>query len=62
MPKDRDDNFTAILNALKQLHATYPQLRFGQLILNAVQDINVDLYYIRDENLLHDLTIYQKKG
>ena len=39
-----------ILNQLKSLWSSYPDLRLGQLILNVVKD--PVLYYLEDEELI----------
>lgn len=42
-----------ILNRLKQVWETHPDLRLGQLILNVVEDPT--LYYIEDDDLIDRL-------
>lgn len=49
------------INIAKQIWKMHPDLRFGQLILNAI-DNKEDLYYIEDDKLLEKIiSLYSKK-
>lgn len=51
------ERIKVILERLEKLWKKYPDLRLGQLITNAINDIIV-LYYVEDENLLDCLEDY----
>ena len=46
-----------ILNELKGIWSTYPDLRLGQLIGNVMMD-SMDFYYMEDEELIEFLRIH----
>jgi hypothetical protein len=46
------DRIPVILGQLEQLWERYPDLRLGQLILNALQ---VDFYHVEDEDFIRRL-------
>ena len=50
------DNLT---KALKESHALFPQLRHGQLLLNAIPE-DLDLFYVTDDELAEYLEVYNK--
>ena len=55
-----------VLNRLKKLWKTYPDLRLGQLIVNITynpDDPNAsnDLFYLEDDKFIVALEDYQKK-
>lgn len=52
------DNRKAIVSILKSLETSHPNLRVGQIIVNAIR---TDLFYISDEDLLQSLIRYQKE-
>jgi hypothetical protein len=58
-----DTQYTAILEALKQIHDRYPDLRFGEVIQSAVdrlrQGLNVNLHDVSSKELLSSLGDYQ---
>jgi hypothetical protein len=49
-----------ILNELKGIWATYPDLRLGQLLLNVVKD--PVLYYLEDAEIIKVLRDYYSEG
>ena len=49
-----------VLNRIRRLWHVYPDLRLGQLILNAVGPDH-DLFYVEDDALMAMIEDYQKK-
>ena len=47
-----------ILNQIHEIWLNYPDIRLGQLLLNATKDS--ELYYLEDENLIKKLEEYYK--
>ena len=47
------------LQELQKVWEQFPDLRLGQLLLNAVNDIN--LYYIEDDKLIQTIITYYKE-
>lgn len=47
------DRIPKILHEIERIWQAFPDLRLGQLLLNAVRD--PALYYIEDEELVHRL-------
>ena len=59
MPRD-PKRISKILNILKQIWKMNPDLRLGQLILNAVNE--EDLYYMEDDKILEKIvSTYSQK-
>ena len=52
-----------VLSAIRELWMEYPDLRLGQLLLNAVRasDPNVELYAVEDTALLRKLATHAKQ-
>lgn len=52
-----------LLNAIKEVSATFPNLRFGQLLENAITDYNynANLFYLTDDELAAKLREYAKQ-
>lgn len=55
-----------VLNRLKRLWVTYPDLRLGQLIVNITYNLDDpnaanDLFYLEDDDFIAALEDYQKK-
>jgi len=44
-----------ILDQLAEIKEKHPELRFGQILCNALDNIDIDLYYLSDETVLKAL-------
>jgi hypothetical protein len=49
-----------VLNEIRKKWHQYPDLRLGQLLINAIPT-NLDLYYIEDDELCKDVKEYPRE-
>ena len=56
MPRD-PNRIEGVINAVKSLWYTYPDLRLGQLLMNATPRCQ-DLYFVEDEHLMEYIKDY----
>ena len=52
------DRISVILERLQKVWEKYPDLRFGQLVLNVLRN---DFYYVEDEELVSRIELFYRE-
>lgn len=51
IPEMRKKEINAIVEALREVWQAHPDLRLGQLISNTAKKVNVDVFYMLDDQV-----------